>query len=35
VPFRFEEFTRMYDLAAKAIGELIQLQHASLKASGG
>jgi ribonuclease PH len=35
VPFRFEEFTRMYDLAAKAIGELIQLQHASLKTIGG
>jgi len=35
VPFRFEEFTRMYDLAAKAIGELIQLQHASVKTIGG
>ncbi len=35
VPFRFDEFTRMYDLAARAIGELIQLQQASLKAAGG
>jgi len=35
VPFRFDEFSRMYGLAAKAIGELIQLQHASLKATGG
>jgi ribonuclease PH len=34
VPFRFEEFTRMYDLAARAIGELIQLQHVSLKEKG-
>jgi hypothetical protein len=25
----------MYDLAARAIGELIQLQHASLKTAGG
>jgi ribonuclease PH len=29
VPFHFEEFNRMYALAAKAIRELIQLQHAS------
>jgi ribonuclease PH len=35
VPFRFDEFNRMYELAAKAIGELIQLQHASLKTTGG
>lgn len=35
VPFRFDEFSRMYGLAAKAIGELIQLQHASLKTTGG
>jgi ribonuclease PH len=35
VPFGFDEFTRMYDLAARAIGELIQLQHASLKTAGG
>jgi ribonuclease PH len=35
VPFRFDEFNRMYDLAAKAIGELIHLQHANLKATGG
>ena len=35
VPFAFDEFTRMYGLAAKAIGELIQLQHASLKTTGG
>jgi ribonuclease PH len=35
VPFAFDEFNRMYGLAAKAIGELIQLQHASLKATGG
>ena len=35
VPFRFDEFSRMYDLAAKAVGELIQLQHTSLKATGG
>ena len=35
VPFRFDEFNRMYGLAAKAIGELIQLQHANLKATGG
>jgi len=34
VPFGFDEFTRMYDLAARAIGELIQLQHASLKTTG-
>ena len=34
VPFRFDEFSRMYGLAAKAIGELIQLQHASLKTTG-
>lgn len=31
VPFGFEEFTRMYDLAAQAIRELTELQHASLK----
>ncbi len=35
VPFNFEEFSRMYSLAARAIGELIQLQHASLKSAGG
>ena len=29
VPFRFDEFSSMYDLAAKAISELIRLQHAS------
>jgi len=29
VPFRLEEFDRMYRLAARAIGELIQLQHGS------
>jgi ribonuclease PH len=34
VPFGFDEFTRMYNLAARAIGELIQLQHASLKTAG-
>ncbi len=34
VPFGFEEFTRMYDLAARAIGELVQQQHASFKSSG-
>ncbi len=28
VPFRFEEFNRMYDLAARAISELIRRQHA-------
>jgi ribonuclease PH len=33
VPFGFDEFTRMYDLAARAIGELIRLQHASLKSA--
>jgi ribonuclease PH len=30
VPFNFEEFSRMYSLAARAIGELIQLQQTSL-----
>jgi ribonuclease PH len=35
VPFNFEEFSRMYNLAARAIGELIQLQHASLKSASG
>ena len=35
VPFRFDEFNLMYGLAANAIGELIQLQHTSLKATGG
>jgi len=34
VPFRFDEFNLMYGLAANAIGELIQLQHTSLKATG-
>jgi ribonuclease PH len=34
VPFRFDEFNRMYGLAAGAIGELIHLQHASLKTAG-
>ena len=29
VPFGFEQFTRMYDLAGRAIRDLIQLQHAS------
>jgi ribonuclease PH len=28
VPFRFDEFNRMYELAARGIGELIRLQHA-------
>jgi len=31
VPFDFQEFSRMYDLAARAIGELTRLQHAGLK----
>jgi len=35
VPFGFAEFTRMYNLAARAIDELIQLQHASFKTAGG
>ena len=35
VPFDFEEFGRMYDLAARAIGGLIQLQRASPKSAGG
>ncbi len=30
VPFDFQEFSRMYDLAARAIGELTRLQHAGL-----
>jgi len=30
VPFDFDEFSRMYNLAARAIGELIQLQQTSL-----
>jgi ribonuclease PH len=30
VPFNFDEFGRMYNLAARAIGELIQLQQTSL-----
>jgi len=34
VPFRFEEFSRMYDTAARAIGELIHMQHVSLKRTG-
>ncbi len=34
VPFGFEQFTRMYDLAARAIGELVRLQHASLEQKG-
>ena len=34
MPFRFDEFTRMYDLAARAIGELVRLQHASLQEKG-
>jgi len=34
VPFRFDEFNRMYGLAATAIGGLIQLQHASLQEKG-
>jgi len=34
VPFDFGEFSRMYNLAARAIGELVQLQHACLKSSG-
>jgi ribonuclease PH len=34
VPFRLDEFTRMYDLAARAIAGLIQLQHASLQQKG-
>ena len=29
IPFGFEEFTRMYELAARAIRGLIQLQHKS------
>jgi ribonuclease PH len=35
VPFGFDEFTRMYDLAAIAIGELIRLQHTSLDSGRG
>jgi len=35
VPFGFDEFTRMYDLAARAIGELIRLQQASLTSASG
>jgi len=35
VPFALDEFNRMYGLAAKAIGELVQLQHACLKTTGG
>ena len=34
VPFDFEEFSRMYGLAARAIGELVRLQHASFKSPG-
>jgi ribonuclease PH len=34
VPFRLEEFTRMYDLAARAIGGLVQLQHDSFQEKG-
>jgi ribonuclease PH len=34
VPFGFDEFSRMYNLAARAIGELIQLQHVSLQQKG-
>jgi ribonuclease PH len=30
VPFGFDEFSRMYNLAARAISELIQLQQTSL-----
>ena len=30
VPFDFQEFSRMYELAAQAIGELVRLQHAGL-----
>lgn len=35
VPFGFDEFTRMYDLAALAIGDLIRLQHTCLDSDGG
>jgi ribonuclease PH len=35
VPFRLDEFNRMYGLAAKAIAELIQLQRSSPRATGG
>ncbi|MBN2464671.1 ribonuclease PH [candidate division WOR-3 bacterium] len=35
VPFRFDEFSSMYGLAAEAINELIRLQHASFKRTGG
>jgi ribonuclease PH len=35
VPFRFDEFSRMYGLAAKAIADLIRLQHASFTKAGG
>ncbi|HTW91226.1 MAG TPA: ribonuclease PH [bacterium] len=34
VPFRFEEFSRMYDIAARAIDGLVELQRAGLKAAG-
>jgi ribonuclease PH len=32
VPFSFEQFSRMYDLAARAVSELIGRQHAGLEA---
>ncbi len=35
VPFDFEAFSRMYGMAARAIGELVRLQHACLDSARG